>query len=152
MPNSDIIGNLATAIMTKFGATTGGSNNSFYTAVNGRLFYGRAPEGAEYPYSIFMIPDHGTDRTFTEDYRDLLVQFNHYSDKPLDHTECGLVACYCEALFDCVSLTITGATMVGPMEMVSNPGPMPENVPVLPSGTTSGWVAVTEFEVKVSMA
>lgn len=149
MGDSDIMTNLATAIMTKFNATTGGSHNAHYTAVNGRLFKGRAPTGAEYPYSAFMVVMAQPERTFSEDYRSIIVQFFHYSDDTLSAAECESINAACNDLFDECSLAITGARLEW-MRIQDSPGAQPEQMPTA-NGMTDGWLAITEYEARVSM-
>lgn len=149
--DSDILTNLKTAIMTKFKAVDGdGEHNSYFNSIGGRLSYGRVSSGMAFPYSVFSIVSHGTDRTFTEDHRDILVQFSHFSDDPNSSNEAELIGAYCSDLFDeCDPFTITGATLEW-MRLSSNPGTQADEVPS-GNGTKEGWHCPVDFEVRVSM-
>jgi hypothetical protein len=150
MSDSKIIPNFKTALMTKFTAVDGvGSHNTFYTAIQGRLYEGRA-QGTDYPYSVYEIIDQTPDKTFSDDYRNLLIQFSHYSDDRYDSSECDLINAYCNDLFDeCAAFSITGATLLW-MRLTTSPGAKPE-MDTKPDGTESGWVAFTDFEADVKM-
>lgn len=65
---------LTTAI---FGLMT--SSTALYGDIGGRMFKGRATEGAEYPYVVFQIISDVPDLTFTESYEDVLIQFSLFS-------------------------------------------------------------------------
>jgi len=150
MSDSDILTNFKIALMTKFNALVAGSNNSFYNAIQGRFFDGRAPAGTDYPHSLFFVVSHVTDRVFAGDYRELLVQFSHYSIDPESAAEIELVNAYCNDLFDeCAAFTITGATLIW-MRMTNSPGAQWEDFTTT-IGTDGGWHAPTDFEVTIKM-
>lgn len=149
MPDYDIITNFCTALVTKFKALVADAHNNFYNAIQGQLFKGRAPEGTGYPYSVYFVVNQNSDRTFTEDHRDLLVQFSHFSSKS-SSSEAELINAYCNNLYDeGTTFTITGATLVW-MKMMNSPGAQPEDH-TTPQGTFQVWHCPTDFDVKVSM-
>lgn len=154
MSDSAIIWNLKTAIMTKFNAVDdGGAHNAFWEAVQGRLFYRKAPAGTPFPYSIFLIVVQTPDRTFTEDFRDFLVQFSHFSDDPDSSKEADDIDAACNDLFDEVerrdSLSITGATLIW-MRFANGTGSDWEEGET-PEATGGNWHCPTDYEVKISM-
>jgi len=150
MSDSDILTNFKTALMTKFNALVAGSNNAFYNSIQGRLFDGRVPIGIPYPHSRFFVVTHTPDRTFTEDHRDLIVQFSHYSIDTENAAEVELINAYCNDLFDeCAAFSITGATLIW-MRMTNSPGAQQEDFTTA-SGTEGGWHAPTDFDVRISM-
>lgn len=90
------------------------------------------------------------DRTFTEDNRDLLVQFSHFSADMAASDEAEIINAYCNALFDeCAAFTIAGAKLLW-MKLNNSPGAQPEDF-TTPSGTESGWCCSTNFDVRISM-
>jgi hypothetical protein len=154
MPDSAIAWNLRTAIMTKFNAVDGGgAHNTFWEAVHGRLFYKKAPTGTPFPYSIFFIVSQTTDRTFTEDNRDFLVQFSHFSDNSESSKEADDSDTYCNDLFDEIErrggLSITGATLI--WMRLNMPGSSDWEEGETPEAGGGAWHCPTDYEVKVSM-
>ena len=91
--------------MTK---TTG---SAFSTAVGGRIFEGKAPERAVLPYCVFFIVHARPDKTFTEDYSDIIIQFSMFSDSE-GVTEITGIYEALQSLFDECTLTITSATLI----------------------------------------
>lgn len=65
-----MIETLLKGIYDKFSAT-----NDFKTAIGGRLYLNEAPQDVIYPYCIYEVVSNTPDRTFTETFEDLLVQF-----------------------------------------------------------------------------
>lgn len=141
---------LQTAILTLFNALAGGANNSYWLALTGRLFYGKAPAGTPYPYAIFFPVSGISDNSFVTSYRDRIIQFSNFSDNSASALEANDLADKCEALFNGCSLTITGQTLVN-MEIESNPGAMPEEQAATTGGTTTAWHAPVDFRVHVKI-
>jgi len=142
--DSDILTNLATAIMTKFNALSGSAHNAFWTAVNGQLFEGEAKTGTPPPYSVFSFVSHTPERTFTEDHRDFLIQFSHFSES---QAEVKIINVSCNDLFDeCAPFTITGAKLEW-MRFSNSPGAFPDEE----VGENGGWHCPTDYSVRVSM-
>ena len=155
MSNSNIKNNLKTAIMTKFNAVDGsGVHNEFWEATQGRLFYKKAPDGTPtFPYSIFFIVVQTPDRTFTEDQRDLLVQFSHFSNVQDSSKEVDEIDTYCNDLFDEIDkrggLSITGATLIW-MRFSNSTGADWEEGETT-EATGGCWHCPTDYDVKVSL-
>jgi len=103
--------NFYTALMTKFNALTAGAHNSFWTSVNGRLYNTEAPAEAEYPYAVFLHVSGVQNDTFKNDVDEILIQFSIFSDKD-SATEVHDAMINLKALFDDVSLMVTGGTVV----------------------------------------
>ena len=152
MSNSNIKNNFKTAVMTKFNAVDGdGNHNAFWEAVQGRLFYRKAVAGTPFPYSIFFIVVQTPDRTFTEDYRDLLIQFSHFSITPDSSKEVDEIDTYCNDLFDeCAAFTITGATLID-MSFGNSMGSDWEEG-TTEEGTEGSWHCPTDYNVMVLMS
>lgn len=154
MSNSDVLTNFCTAITSAFTAVDGsGNHNNFYNSVQGRLFKGRASAKTPLPYSVFFIVTHTTDRDFSDDLRDLVIQFSHFSSDPESSAEVELINAYCNDLFDEIerreSLTIAGAKLIW-MRMNSSPGAQADDITTL-EGAAEGWHCPTDFEVKLSV-
>jgi len=62
--------NLLSAIMTKL------SGSALYNDVGGRIFLDEAPEGTEFPYVVFFIVSDVPEKTFTEDFENIIIQFS----------------------------------------------------------------------------
>jgi hypothetical protein len=103
--------NFYTALYSLFTATTGGVHNSFYTAVGGRLYDHEAPQGATYPYAVYLHVVGTQDDTFKDEHDDVLIQFSIFSDKIYDSTEVHDAMTALKALFDDATLTVTGGTV-----------------------------------------
>ena len=97
--------NLLTAI---YGKTSG---SALSTAVGGRIYLDEAPDKTVLPYAIFYIVSAVPDRTFTERYTDLIVQFSLFSEST-SAVEITTIYGYLKTLFDECALTITGSTLI----------------------------------------
>lgn len=74
-------------LMTLFNATVAGVHNSFWTDINGRLFFNQAPLGtnlSDGPYAIFSSISEINNDTFTEEIRDDYIQFSLFSGEGSD--------------------------------------------------------------------
>lgn len=96
---------LSTAIFSKL------SGSALSAHIGTRLYKGRAPEGAEYPYIVYMIVTNAPDRTFVENYEDTLIQFSIFSSAS-GSTEIEDIYIDLKTLFDEVAMTITGDTLI----------------------------------------
>lgn len=103
--------NFYTALTTKFNALTAGAHNSFWTSVNGQLYEGEADKDAVYPYAVFLHVSGVQADTFKNDVDEILIQFSIFSDKS-GATEVHDAMTNLKSLFDDVSLTVTGGTVV----------------------------------------
>ena len=139
--------NLATAITTKFTAAPGGVHNSFYTDIGGRFYRGRAPARTQYPYAVYLLPISDVpEKTFTEDYENVLIQFSLFSDSS-SSSEVEDMFTYLKALYDECSLTITGSTLVW---MKRGNATLADEEHTTPSGTTKVWAYHIEYEILTS--
>lgn len=96
---------LTTAIYAKL------SGSLLDTDIGGRLYKGQAPQGAEYPYVVFSIISDIPEKTFTEDYENVLIQFSLFSDEE-GSAEIEDMFAHLKTLYDECSLTITSSTLV----------------------------------------
>jgi hypothetical protein len=95
---------LLTGIYTKFNA-----GNTFKTAVGGRLYTRYAPQGTTFPYSVLDIVTGIGDWNFDQDFDDIDIQFNLFSQSTSE-TEIGTLYSTLRALFDDCALTVSGYT------------------------------------------
>ena len=140
---------LRTGIYTFFTAAPGGVHNDFYTALNGRLFFGEAPEGtnlSDGPYGIFFFVSDTNNDVFAGQGKDVYVQFSLFSgdsspavildmDKDLS------------TLYKDTSFAVTGWTVIN-MKRVQGNGPL--NIPAdTESGTGRYWMHTVDFEISL---
>ena len=140
--------NLFTAITTLFTTAPGGVHNDFYDDIGGRLYEGQATEGAEYPYAVMMLIADTPEKTFTEDFENVLIQFSLFSTA-FSATEVHDMFTHLKTLFDECALTITGSTLVW-MKRV-NATLMVDEITTLP-GTQKVWHYAVDFEIKTSLS
>ena len=57
----------------------GEERNTFYAAVDGRMYLGEVPQGSVYPNATYKLIRNTNDWTFTDDFDNALIQFNLYS-------------------------------------------------------------------------
>lgn len=97
---------LLTAIMTKC------AGSALSTAVGGRIFEGEAPDGAAFPYVVFMIVAGSPNDNFTDLIDEIMIQFSLYSiSKGL--TEITGIYENLKTLFDYCALSISGYSHIG---------------------------------------
>ncbi len=72
--------NVFKAIYAAFTAGDGDAN-SFYTAVDGRLYNSRAPQNSAWPFAVYHLVSEVPDWVFSneKDFRDILIQFSLFS-------------------------------------------------------------------------
>lgn len=133
--------NLLQALMTKI------SGSALSVDVGGRIYLDEAPNGAEFPYCVFFIVSGTPDRTFTEHYTDILIQFSLFSASE-GATEITTMYADLKSLFDECALTISGSTLVWCKE--SNLTTMVDDI-TTPAGTSTVKHWAVDFEVKTSL-
>ncbi len=133
-----------TALMTVFNA-----GGSFYTDVNGRLYFGSAPEGAELPYAIFFFVSDTNDDTFTEELVDLYVQFSLFSG---DSSPAAILKMDTDltAMFKDKVFAVTGWTVVT-MRRIGGSGPI-WNAADVEAGTGGYWQFDSDYTVNLNKA
>lgn len=102
---------LQTGIYNLVTAITSGKHNSFYNAIDGKFYYGYAPQDTVFPYCVYHILHSTYDFTFREDFEDVTIQFNICS-KSSSSSEVGDVLSYLQTLFDWATLTVSGYTCI----------------------------------------
>ncbi len=136
---------LRLGLMTLFNA-----GGDFYNDIPGRLFYGDAPEGtnlSEGPYAIFFYVSDVDEDTFTENMKEVYVQFSLFSG---DSSPAAILAMdtHLTAMFKDKTFAVTGWTVVI-MKRVQGSGPI--NVPAdVDAGTGRYWQFDVDFTVMVN--
>ena len=100
-----MIDKVLTGIFTKF------SGSTLATAVGGRMYSRLAPQGTPLPFVVVDVPSSMHDWTFTDDYEDLDILFNLFSQSSSEVEITGLLNKLISLYDDC-TLTVTGYTNV----------------------------------------
>lgn len=136
---------IITGLMTLFNA-----GGSFYNDIGGRLFYGQAPEGtnlADGPYAIFFPVSDVDDDTFTENMKEIYIQFSLFSGDSSPATIMDMDT-HLTTLFKDKVFTVSGWTVVT-MRRISGNGPIYNSADVEP-GTGFYWQTDVDFTVSVN--
>jgi len=97
--------NLTTAIYSKL------SGSALAAHVSNQLFKGRAPDATEYPYIVYMVVTDVPEKTFSEDFENVIVQFSLFSAAS-GTTELEDMYTDLKTLYDDQELTVVGSTMI----------------------------------------
>lgn len=95
--------NFLTALKSKF------TGSALSNDVGGRVYLDEAPQGAQFPYVVYSIVSAVPEKTFTEEYRNTLIQISLFA---VGATEISTMYSDLKALFDECSMTITGNSLV----------------------------------------
>lgn len=130
---------LTTAIFAKMTSST-----DLYADIGGRLFKGRAEEGAEYPYAVYMVVSNSPDKVFNASYEETIIQFSLFSAAS-GSTEVEDMYTHLKALYDECTMTITGETLI---QMIrENATLMIEDHTVPGKGTNRVWHYAVDYRV-----
>ena len=132
---------LSQAIFTK---TTG---SALSTALGGRIYKGRAPDGTAYPYAVYLLVSDVPDPTFTETLENVLIQWSLFSSASSSGEIEDLFA-NLKTLFDDCSLTITGETLLWFQR--ANATLMIEDH-TTPDGTVDVWHYAVDYDIKIQV-
>ncbi len=132
---------LSTAIFGKL------SGSALASHIADRLFKGRAPEGAVYPYIVYLIVSNAPEKTFTEHHERTTIQFSLFSSAS-GSTEVEDMYEDLIALYDECSLTITSQTLIWMRR--ENATLMVEDH-ITKAGTVQVWHYAVDFEVLTSL-
>ncbi|MCK9597714.1 MAG: DUF3168 domain-containing protein [Sphaerochaeta sp.] len=132
---------LSTAIFSKL------SGSALSAHIGNRLFKGRAPEGAEYPYAVYIIVSNSPEKTFSEDFENTIIQFSLFSAAS-GSTEVEDMYEDLIALYDECAMTLTSSTLVWMKR--TNATLMIEDH-TTPAGTVQVWHYAVDFEVMTSL-
>lgn len=130
--------NILAAIMTKF------SGSAVSTDVGGRIYFGVAPEVAEYPHIVFFNINAPPDKTFTENYESYQIQFSLFS-KSEGLTEISTMYADLISLLDECTMTITSNSLIY-CNRLGSPQTMTEEV-TTPDGTATIHHWAIDYEI-----
>uniref|UniRef100_A0A6H1ZDL9 Tail protein n=1 Tax=viral metagenome TaxID=1070528 RepID=A0A6H1ZDL9_9ZZZZ len=130
--------NLSKALITK------AASSDFLSDVGGRLFKGRAPQGAEYPYAVYLIVSNAPEKTYTEDFENTIIQFSLFSaasgSTEIEGMYADLITLYDESTFDITDSTLIWMKRENATLMVEDH--------TTPAGTVQVWAYHVDYEVK----
>lgn len=131
---------LPTAVFAKMTSAT-----TLYTDIGGRLYYGEAPAGAEYPYVTFndysSLPEYPYSKTIEKIYYD----FNIFSSAA-GRTEIEDILTHLRTLYDDCTLTVTGYTLIF---FIREAVQKMREEHTTPSGTVGVWHYSQEYSVQI---
>jgi hypothetical protein len=139
--------NITQGLITLFNAAPGGVNNSFWTAVNGRLFDTEAPDNTELPFAVYFVVSDVDEDTFSENMKEVYVQFSLFSDKS-SSAEIKDMDTHLTSLFKDKVFTVSGWTVVTTKRVAGN-GPH-VNPADVEAGTGRYWQTDVDFQITVS--
>jgi len=137
--------NLDTAIYSKFTATIEGSHNSLYNSIGGRMYKNKAPEGADFPYCVYMDVSNTPIYPGGKTIEQTLIQFSLFSILS-SSSEIEDMLIYLWALYDDCSLTITANDLI--YFIRGNLTPMRDEVTTA-SGTSGVWHYAQEYDLEM---
>jgi len=133
--------NLTTAI---YGQLAG---SAFATDIGSRLYKGQAPEGATYPYCVFLVVTDTPDHDFSNDFEDVIVQFSLFSITS-GTTEIEGMFTDLKTLYDEKSFSIIGSTLIW-MRRGTTVFQVEDHI--TPTGTQRVWAYHCDFEILTSL-
>lgn len=113
--------------------------STFGGLIGNRLYERSAPYGTPFPYCVFFVVSSAFEKTFTEDFKNVIVQFSIFSEST-DETEIDGIYDALSALYDEARLTLSSGTLLRMME--SNLTQMDEEVT-----TQSGMAIIKHYAV-----
>jgi hypothetical protein len=129
---------LTTAI---FGLMT--SSTALYGKISDRLYKGHAPDGATYPYVVFMLISDVPADTFTEKLDDVLIQFSLFSSAS-SSGEVEDIYTALKLLYDDCSLILTPTTLIW-MKRENATLMMEDHT--TPDGTVEVWHYAVDYNI-----
>lgn len=123
-------------------------DSAIYNSVGGRCYRDTA-DSTDTPYLVYSIVSAVPDRTFSEHYHEVLIQFDLFS--PVSAGRAAITTMYTDlvSLMDECSLDITGYTLVWMKE--TNLVTMVEDSSVLQDGSSLSYHFAVDFEIRVSL-
>lgn len=133
--------NLTTAIYGKL------SGSALEAHILDRMYPGRAPEGCEYPYIVYLIVSNSPEKTFTEDFERTIVQFSLFSATS-GSTEIQNIYTDLKTLYDECAMTVTATTWFHWMKRI-NANLMIEDhtISSRQGGTIKVWHYAVDYEI-----
>jgi len=133
--------NFLTALNSKF------TDSNLFNDVSGRIYLDQA-DSPDYPRVVYSIIAAPKEKTFTEQYTNILLQVDLYSAKSAGTSVMTTMYNDLVALLDDQPLTITGYTLVKMEEENLVPTTQILSAP-LPDGTTGLLVWHVDFEIVI---
>jgi hypothetical protein len=96
---------LFTGIYSKIG--TAESPTDFYTAIGGRFYHVKAPQGATFPYGVYDMIDDSSELDFNEENLMITIQIDVFAEDN-SAKSAGVILGHQKALFDDCALTVSG--------------------------------------------
>ena len=90
---------------------TGATGHAYYTAIGGRQYLKKAPQGATFPYCVYFPVSSIADRSFTTMEEEYLIQFNIFSRKN-SASEAGTILAALFTRYDYCTLTVAGYNFI----------------------------------------
>ena len=122
-------------------------DSTIYNDVGGRCYYDTA-DSNDLPRLVYSIVSGVPDKTFSEIYHDILIQFDLFSALSAGKTEITTMYADLISLMDECSLSITGYTLVWMREQ--NLVTMVEDLSALQDGSSICLHWVIDFECRIS--
>ena len=122
-------------------------DSTVYNDVGGRVYYDTADTN-DLPYIVYSIVSAVPDRTFSERYTELIIQFDLFSALSAGKTEITTMYTDLISLLDECSLTITGYTLVWCRE--TGLQTFVEDLSALQDGTNLQIHWAIDFECRIS--
>ena len=129
--------NLSKAIFGKL------ATSALSAHIANRMFKGRAPEGAEYPYIVYLIVSNSPMKVFQGSYEDTLIQFSLFSSAS-GSTEVEDIYTDLKTLYDEKAMTITSETLVW---MVRENATLMVEDHTTKSGTVQVWHYAVDYRI-----
>lgn len=105
--SADVLTQVTSALYSKVIADTSG----FFDLIQGRFYEDQAPADSDYPYAVYSIISAPLEKTFSEEYTDILLQLSIFSSSS-SSAEIKDIYYHAHLLFDDKPLTITGSTLI----------------------------------------
>lgn len=123
------------------------SGSALASHIGNRLYKGRAPERAEYPYIVYLIVSNAPWKTFSENFEETIIQFSLFSSTS-GSTEIEDMYEDLITLYDECAMTVTGSTLVWMKRQ--NATLMIEDH-TTSAGTEQVWHYAVDYEVLTSL-
>lgn len=122
-------------------------DSALYNDVGGRVYYDQA-DTEDYPRVVYSIVTAPKEKTFTEQYTNVLLQVDLFSARSAGKAVMTTMYNDLVALLDDKLMDITGYKLVWMRE--ENLVPLTEEVPSLPDGTTTVIHWAVDWEIRIS--
>jgi len=123
---------------------TGASGTAFMASIGSRFFDSEAPEGAEYPYCVYLIVTDIKDWQFVERFEDVVIQFSIFSITS-SSGEAKDIYDLLNTLFDEQALVVSG--MIQFLWMWRNTTSIMKEEHTTPAGTASAWHVAVDYDL-----